>query len=105
MLGSLFCFGLPRCWDHWLLRFGFLQGDISYASFENLYTWNRILTSASLSQSSSQASGTPPLFMLQSVVVRKIDYEIDSISSSFLGMDPVLTGIVKVGPANSFGVV
>jgi hypothetical protein len=43
--------------------------------------------------------------MLQSVVVRKIDYDIDSANSSWLVMSPVLINIVKVGPAIPFGVV
>lgn len=47
---------------------------VSKESFSQTYSghvsiYNKILTSASLSQSSSQASGTPPLFMLQNVVV------------------------------------
>ena len=50
----------------------------------------KILTSASLSQSSSHASGTPPLFMLQSVVVKRMNYVVDSASSGFSSIDPVL---------------
>lgn len=65
MLGSLFRFCLSCCWEYRLLRLGFLHDIVNYA-FSGKTDIYKALTSASFSQSSSHASGTPPLFIMQS---------------------------------------